>query len=153
MGTLYLVWWEERRRFADAELAVLQTVGQQTGTLVRSVRLHEATERQARQATKLYEVAGQLASTLDVDRLQRSAVAESASTTRTRLSGIRHELPSSCIVCTECSDRPPPVSGDRAPRAEGSSFPLSVVGSDSGGPPPPRRGAPRLVDYAISTTR
>ncbi len=69
MGTLYLVWWEERRRFEDAELAVLQTVGRQTGTLLRSVRLHEATERQARQATRLYEIAGQLASTLDVDRV------------------------------------------------------------------------------------
>jgi signal transduction histidine kinase/DNA-binding response OmpR family regulator/putative methionine-R-sulfoxide reductase with GAF domain len=67
MGTLYLVWWEERRRFEDSELAILQTVGRQTGTLLRSVRLHEATERQARQATKLYEVAGQLASTLDAD--------------------------------------------------------------------------------------
>jgi GAF domain-containing protein/CheY-like chemotaxis protein/HPt (histidine-containing phosphotransfer) domain-containing protein/HAMP domain-containing protein len=67
MGTLYLVWWGERRRFDDSEVGLLQTVGQQTGTLLRSVRLHEATERQARQATKLYEVAGQLASTLDVD--------------------------------------------------------------------------------------
>jgi signal transduction histidine kinase/CheY-like chemotaxis protein/HPt (histidine-containing phosphotransfer) domain-containing protein/putative methionine-R-sulfoxide reductase with GAF domain len=67
MGTLYLVWWERRRRFDDSEVAIFQTVGQQTGTLLRSVRLHEATERQARQATKLYEVAGQLASTLDVD--------------------------------------------------------------------------------------
>jgi signal transduction histidine kinase/CheY-like chemotaxis protein/HPt (histidine-containing phosphotransfer) domain-containing protein/putative methionine-R-sulfoxide reductase with GAF domain len=69
MGTLYLVWWKERRRFEEGELSVLQTVGKQTGTLLRSVRLHEATERQARQATKLYEVAGQLASTLDVDRV------------------------------------------------------------------------------------
>ena len=67
MGTLYLVWWEARRRFEESEVAVLQTVGRQTGTLLRSVRLHEATERQARQATKLSEVAGQLASTLDVD--------------------------------------------------------------------------------------
>ena len=66
-GTLYLVWWKERRRLDESEVAVLQTVGQQTGTLLRSARLHEATERQARQATKLYEVAGQLASTLDVD--------------------------------------------------------------------------------------
>ncbi len=68
-GTFYLVWWEERRRFDDAELVTLQTIGKQTGTLLRSVRLHEATERQARQATKLYEVAGQLASTLDADRV------------------------------------------------------------------------------------
>ena len=66
-GTLYLVWWKERRRLDESEVAVLQTVGQQTGTLLRSARLDEATERQARQATKLYEVAGQLASTLDVD--------------------------------------------------------------------------------------
>ena len=68
-GTLYLVWWNERRRFDDAELAVLQAVGQQAGILLRSARLHAATERQARQATKLYEVAGQLASTFDLDRV------------------------------------------------------------------------------------
>ncbi len=68
-GTLYLVWWEERRRFDDAELAVLQAVGRQAGTLLRGARLHAATERQARQATKLYEVAGQLASSLDLDRV------------------------------------------------------------------------------------
>ena len=68
-GTLYLVWWKERRRFDDAELAVLQAVGQQAGILLRSARLHAATERQARQATKLYEVAGQLASTFDLDRV------------------------------------------------------------------------------------
>ena len=68
-GTLYLVWWEERRRFDDAELAVLRAVGQQVGMLLRSAQLHAATERQARQATKLYEVAGQLASTLDLDRV------------------------------------------------------------------------------------
>jgi GAF domain-containing protein/CheY-like chemotaxis protein/HPt (histidine-containing phosphotransfer) domain-containing protein/HAMP domain-containing protein len=69
MGTLYLVWWQERRRFDEAELAVLRAIGQQAGTLLRSARLHEATERQARQATKLYEVAGQLASTLEVDQV------------------------------------------------------------------------------------
>ena len=68
-GTLYLVWWNERRRFDDAELAVLQAVGQQAGILLRSARLHAATERQARQATQLYEVAGQLASTFDLDRV------------------------------------------------------------------------------------
>jgi signal transduction histidine kinase/DNA-binding response OmpR family regulator/HPt (histidine-containing phosphotransfer) domain-containing protein/putative methionine-R-sulfoxide reductase with GAF domain len=69
MGTLYLVWWKERRRFDEPELAVLRAIGQQVGTLLRSAKLHEATERQARQATKLYEVAGQLASTLDLDRV------------------------------------------------------------------------------------
>ena len=53
---------QERRRFDEAEVAVLQAVGRQAGTLLRSARLHAATERQARQATKLYEVAGQLAS-------------------------------------------------------------------------------------------
>jgi signal transduction histidine kinase/CheY-like chemotaxis protein/HPt (histidine-containing phosphotransfer) domain-containing protein/putative methionine-R-sulfoxide reductase with GAF domain len=68
-GTFYLVWWAERRRFHDAELAALETIGKQTGALLRSVRLHDATVRQARQATKLYEVAGQLASTLDADRV------------------------------------------------------------------------------------
>ena len=68
-GTLYLVWWNERRRFDDAELAVLQAVGRQAGTLLRGARLHAATERQARQATKLYEVAGQLASSFDLDRV------------------------------------------------------------------------------------
>ena len=66
-GTLYLVWWQERRRFDDAELAILRAIGQQAGTLLRSAQLHEATERQAKQATKLYEVAGQLASSLDLD--------------------------------------------------------------------------------------
>ena len=66
-GTLYLVWWQERRRFDDAEMAILRAIGQQAGTLLRSARLHEATERQAKQATKLYEVAGQLASSLDLD--------------------------------------------------------------------------------------
>ena len=49
--------------------AILQAVGQQAGTLLRSARLHAATERQARQATKLYEVAGQLASSFDLDRV------------------------------------------------------------------------------------
>ena len=68
-GTLYLVWWRERRRFDDAEIAVLQAVGQQAGILLRSARLHAATERQAHQATRLYEVAGQLASSLDLERV------------------------------------------------------------------------------------
>jgi signal transduction histidine kinase/CheY-like chemotaxis protein/putative methionine-R-sulfoxide reductase with GAF domain len=67
-GALYLVWWQERRTFGDAELAILEGVGQQAGTLLRSARLYEATERHARQTTKLAEVAGQLASRLDLDQ-------------------------------------------------------------------------------------
>jgi signal transduction histidine kinase/CheY-like chemotaxis protein/HPt (histidine-containing phosphotransfer) domain-containing protein len=87
-GTFYLVWWEERRRFDDAELAVLQTIGQQAGTLLRSARLHEETERQARQATRLSEVAGQLASTLDLDRVLDQVTATTLDLLRADASGI-----------------------------------------------------------------
>jgi signal transduction histidine kinase/CheY-like chemotaxis protein/HPt (histidine-containing phosphotransfer) domain-containing protein len=68
-GTLYLVWWTERRRFDEAELAILQAVGRQAGTLLRSAQLHAATERHAQQATNLYEIAGQLASPVDRDQI------------------------------------------------------------------------------------
>ena len=66
-GTLYLVWWRSAAASTRPSSPSCSAVGQQAGTLLRSAQLHAATERQARQATKLYEVAGQLASSLDLD--------------------------------------------------------------------------------------
>ncbi len=46
-GAFYLVWWTERRRFDEAELATLHGVGLQVGILLRNARLVEALENRA----------------------------------------------------------------------------------------------------------
>jgi PAS domain S-box-containing protein len=40
-GTFYLVWWKTRRRVDPSEAAMLQTIGQQVGVLLRNARLIE----------------------------------------------------------------------------------------------------------------
>jgi PAS domain S-box-containing protein len=48
VGAFYLVWWTEPRRFAPAEIATLQAIGQQVGLLLRSaLLLAEAEKRRA----------------------------------------------------------------------------------------------------------
>src|SRR6266545_7194765 len=43
-GTFYLVWWRQRRRVDPSESAMLQTIGQQVGLLLRNARLVEDAE-------------------------------------------------------------------------------------------------------------
>ncbi len=49
-GTFYLVWWKARRRVDPAEAAMLQTIGQQVGVLLKNARLVEDAEIRRRVA-------------------------------------------------------------------------------------------------------
>jgi len=64
-GAFYLVWWKQRRRFVSSETAVLQTIGQQVGILLRHVRLHDALDTRAARLTKLLHVSRLVSSSLD----------------------------------------------------------------------------------------
>ncbi len=55
-GAFYLVWWSERRRFDEAELATLHAVGVQVGTLLRNARLVEALGSRATRLETLIRV-------------------------------------------------------------------------------------------------
>ena len=46
VGAFYLVWWQARRRFTDAEIATLRAIGQQVGLLLRVARLLAEARRQ-----------------------------------------------------------------------------------------------------------
>jgi len=49
-GTFHLVWWTQRRRVDPSESAMLQTIGQQVGLLLRNARLVEDAEIRRRLA-------------------------------------------------------------------------------------------------------
>src|SRR4029453_12815746 len=77
-GAFYLVWWKDRRRFTDAELRTLQTVGQQVGILLRNARLVEALENRASRLRTLAGLNHLVSSSLDVDTVLRGIACAAA---------------------------------------------------------------------------
>ena len=75
-GTIYLAWLTERRRFADVDVGVLQTLGQQVGVLLRNARLYEAQAAVAIRNARLYAESSRQAERLEtLTRLTRAITA------------------------------------------------------------------------------
>jgi signal transduction histidine kinase/DNA-binding response OmpR family regulator len=94
-GTIYLVWWSERRGFDQAELAALEGAGQQAAALLRSVHLHAEQarlyQRLDTRAARLRMLAGlnqTVSSTLDVQRVLEGIAAAAATLMDARLAAI-----------------------------------------------------------------
>jgi len=68
-GAFYLVWWTERRRFDEAELATLHGVGLQVGILLRNARLVEALENRAARLEALIRLNRVITSSLDPEAI------------------------------------------------------------------------------------
>ena len=68
-GAFYLVWWTERRRFEEAELAPLQAIGEQAGVLLRNARLHEALNTRATRLHTLARLNQLVSSSLEPDEV------------------------------------------------------------------------------------
>ncbi len=81
-GVFYLVWWKERRRFAEPELGTLQTVGQQVGILLRNARLVEALETRAARLRTLAGLNHLVSSSLEVDTVLRGIACAAAELVR-----------------------------------------------------------------------
>jgi GAF domain-containing protein len=64
-GAFYLVWWEGRRRFEPAELALLAAIGEQAGGLLSHARLREELEGRAARLRALSRVNQVISSSLD----------------------------------------------------------------------------------------
>jgi len=64
-GAFYLVWWERRRRFEPAELALLAAIGEQAGGLLSHARLREELEGRAARLRALSRVNQVISSSLD----------------------------------------------------------------------------------------
>ena len=77
-GAFYLVWWKERRRFAEPELETLQTVGQQVGILLRNARLVEALENRAGRLRTLAGLNHLVSSSLEVETVLRGIACAAA---------------------------------------------------------------------------
>jgi len=77
-GAFYLVWWKERRRFAEPELGTLQTVGQQVGILLRNARLVEALETRAARLRTLAGLNHLVSSSLEVETVLRGIACAAA---------------------------------------------------------------------------
>ncbi|MGH7398301.1 MAG: GAF domain-containing protein, partial [Candidatus Rokuibacteriota bacterium] len=77
-GAFYLVWWRERRRFADAELAPLQAIGEQSGMLLRNARLHEAFNARATRLRTLTRLSQLVSSSLEPDEVLSGIAAAAA---------------------------------------------------------------------------
>ena len=65
LGAFYLVWWERRRRFETAELALLSAIGEQAGALLSNARLREALEGRATRLRALSLVNRVVSASLD----------------------------------------------------------------------------------------
>jgi PAS domain S-box-containing protein len=63
----YLVWWRERRRPDEAEIATLQGVARQVGTLLRVARLTRALERRNELLARSARVSQRISAALDLD--------------------------------------------------------------------------------------
>jgi GAF domain-containing protein len=68
-GAFYLVWWSERRRFDEAELATLHAVGLLVGTLLHNARLVEALEDRATRLEALIRLNRVITSSLDPEAI------------------------------------------------------------------------------------
>ncbi|MGH7367991.1 MAG: GAF domain-containing protein [Candidatus Rokuibacteriota bacterium] len=77
-GAFYLVWWRERRRFEDAELAPLRAIGEQAGVLLRNARLHEALNARATRLRTLTRLNQLVSSSLDPDEVLSGIAAAAA---------------------------------------------------------------------------
>ncbi|MGH7404080.1 MAG: GAF domain-containing protein, partial [Candidatus Rokuibacteriota bacterium] len=77
-GAFYLVWWRERRRFEDAELAPLRAIGEQAGMLLRNARLHEALNARATRLRTLTRLNQLVSSSLDPDEVLSGIAAAAA---------------------------------------------------------------------------
>jgi len=64
-GAFYLVWWERRRRFEAAELALLAAMGEQAGALLSNARLREALEGRAARLRAVSRINQVVSSSLD----------------------------------------------------------------------------------------
>jgi len=64
-GAFYLVWWERRRRFEAAELALLAAIGEQAAVLLSNARLRVALEGRAARLRALSRVNQVISSSLD----------------------------------------------------------------------------------------
>jgi GAF domain-containing protein/CheY-like chemotaxis protein/HPt (histidine-containing phosphotransfer) domain-containing protein len=68
-GVLYLLWWEQVHRPDAAELSLLQAVGQQVGTLLRTARLVEALSVRAERLRSLTTLNQLVSSSLRTDHV------------------------------------------------------------------------------------
>jgi signal transduction histidine kinase len=68
-GAFYLVWWSERRRFDEAELATLHAVGLLAGTLLHNARLVEALGHRATRLEALIRLNRVITSSLDPEAI------------------------------------------------------------------------------------
>ncbi|MEX2224464.1 MAG: GAF domain-containing protein [Candidatus Rokuibacteriota bacterium] len=80
-GAFYLVWWRERRRFEDAELAPLRAIGEQAGMLLRNARLHEALNARATRLRTLTRLNQLVSSSLEPDEVLSGIAAAAAELT------------------------------------------------------------------------
>jgi PAS domain S-box-containing protein len=88
-GAFYLVWWAERRRLTERELALVESVAEQATTLLRNVRLLEQAERERRRLDVLYEVSRRLAAARDSKSVLARLVDEASNLLGVEAAGIR----------------------------------------------------------------
>jgi signal transduction histidine kinase/signal transduction protein with GAF and PtsI domain/CheY-like chemotaxis protein len=77
-GAFYLVWWQARRRFEDAELAPLRAIGEQAGMLLRNARLHDALNARAIRLRTLTRLNQLVSSSLEPDEVLSGLAASAA---------------------------------------------------------------------------
>src|SRR5262249_54587006 len=77
VGAFYLVWWERRRRFETAELALLSAIGEQAGAVLSHARLRDALQGRATRLRALSRVNRVVSSSLD-EREALGAIARAA---------------------------------------------------------------------------
>lgn len=77
-GALYLVWWRDRRRFSEGEIAPLQAIGEQAGVLLRNARLHDALTARATRLRTLTRLNQLVSSSLEPDEVLAGIAAAAA---------------------------------------------------------------------------
>jgi signal transduction histidine kinase len=78
VGAFYLVWWQTRRRFDDAELGPLEAIVGQVGALIRNAWLHRALEQRADRLKTLARLDQLISSSLDMDVVLREIATAAA---------------------------------------------------------------------------
>ncbi|MBI4611533.1 MAG: GAF domain-containing protein [Candidatus Rokubacteria bacterium] len=69
LGAFIAVWWERTRAFTDAELALVEAMGNQAGIAVENARLFQEHQRKVEELSVLYEVSRAVTGQLDVAHL------------------------------------------------------------------------------------